>query len=204
MLAGRDDEAQRLAAEARAAGLRAGDRNAELFATLVRFGIQAQHEAFDEVDIEFIRDKISNSPAGIAYRGGYAWILAGRGDIERARSEFDAVMAVPHAFDTNWLSLQAECAETAVLLADRGHAATLYTRLAPYAGRPATAGRGVTNYGAVDRHLGGLAALLGRREDAIRHLENAIRLNGALGCAVWRAHAQRDLSRIVASGSLTG
>ena len=82
------------------------------------------------------------------------------------------------------------------------HAATLYERLAPYAGRPATAGRAVTNYGAIDRHLGILAAVLGRKEDAIRHLENAIRVNEALGCTVWRAHAQRHLSLIAASGSL--
>jgi hypothetical protein len=108
-------------------------------------------------------------------------------------------MALPHAFDTNWLSLQAECAETAVLVGHRAHAATLYERLAPYAGRPATAGRAVTNYGAIDRHLGRLAAILDRKEDAIRHLENAIRVNEILGCTVWRAHAQRDVSRITAA-----
>jgi tetratricopeptide (TPR) repeat protein len=200
VLAGRYDEAERLASEAEDAGRRAGDGNAELFATLVRFGIHIQCDAFDiEADIEFVQDKISNSPAGIAYRGGYSWILAGGGDLERARSELDAVMALPHAFDTNWLSLQAECAETAVLVGDRAHAATLYERLAPYAGRPATAGRAVTNYGAIDRHLGGLAAVLGRNEEAIRHLETAISVNEALGCTVWRAHAQRDLSRIAAN-----
>jgi DNA-binding SARP family transcriptional activator/tetratricopeptide (TPR) repeat protein len=201
VLAGRYDEAERLAVEAEEEGRRAGDRNAELFYTLVRFTIQIERAAFDDADIEFVQDKISNSPAGIAYRGGYAWILAGRGDIERARSELEAVMALPHAFDTNWLSLQAECAETAVILGETTHAATLYQRLAPYAGRPATAGRAVTNYGAIDRHLGRLAAVLGRKEDAIRHLENAIRINEALGCTVWRAHAQRDLSRIVATSA---
>ena len=200
VLAGRYDEAERLASEAEEAGRRAGDRNAQLFRTLVRFGIQIERAAFDDADIEFVQDKISNSPAGIAYRGGYAWILAGRGDIERARSELEAVMALPHAFDTNWLSLQAECAETAVILGDSTHAGTLYRRLAPYAGRPATAGRAVTNYGAIDRHLGNLAAVLGRNEDAIRHLENAVRVNEVLGCTVWRAQAERDLSRIAATG----
>jgi hypothetical protein len=106
-------------------------------------------------------------------------------------------MAAPHAFDTNWLSLQVECAEASVLIEDATHAATLYERLAPYAGRPATAGRGSCSYGAIDRPLGGLAALLGREEDAVRHFEDAIRLNEALGCKVWRAHAERQLARIV-------
>jgi hypothetical protein len=105
-------------------------------------------------------------------------------------------MALPHAFDANWLSLQAECAEASVLVNDAAHAATLYERLLPYAGRPVTAGRSVVSYGAVDRVLGGLAQLLERHDDAVRHLHDAIRLNTALGCTVWREHSERDLARI--------
>jgi hypothetical protein len=84
-----------------------------------------------------------------------------------------------------------------VRLDDPTYAPVLYERLAPYAGHPATAGRAVCSYGAVDRMLGGLAALLGRQADAVRHLEDAIRINDALGCMVWREHAERDLTRIV-------
>jgi hypothetical protein len=108
-------------------------------------------------------------------------------------------MTVPHPLDANWLSFQAECAEAAVLTNDASCAATLYERLMPYAGRPATAGRAVVSFGAIDRHLGALAAVLGRRNDAIRHLENAIRLNQALGCNVWRTRAERLLSRVAAA-----
>jgi hypothetical protein len=106
-------------------------------------------------------------------------------------------MSLPHAFDANWLSLQVECAEASVLLDDPRHAHVLYERLAPYAGRPSTAGRAVCSYGAVDRTLGRLAALLGRQADAVRHLEDAIRINDTLGCTVWREHAERDLTRII-------
>ena len=200
MLAGRYDDAERLTAEAEEVGVRAGDRNAELFAGMVRFCGQIEREAFDEIDIEFVEDKIANSPAGNAYRGSYAWILAALGETERAGEELRVTMALPHAFDANWLSLQAECAEVTVLLHDATYAAALYECLAPYAGRPATAGRGVSSYGAVDRALGGLAALLGRDADAVRHLQDAIRLNEALGCAVWRSHAERDLARLVRPG----
>src|SRR5205085_4628437 len=136
MLAGRYDEVERLSAEAEEAGVRAGDRNAELFAGMVCFCAQVQREAFDETDVEFIRNKIANSPAGHAYRSSYAWILAGLGETERAREELQTTMTLPHAFDANWLSLQAECAETSVLIDDATYAATLYERLAPYAGRP--------------------------------------------------------------------
>ncbi len=196
MLAGRYDDVERLSARAEEAGLRAGDRNARLFAGMVRFCAQLERGAFEEMDIEFVEDKIANSAVGVAYRSSYAWILAGRGETERARKELHATMALPHAFDANWLSLQAECAEASVLIEDATHAGTLYERLEPYAGRPATAGRGVSSYGAVDRLLGGLAEILGRHDDAVRHLKDAIRLNAALGCTVWREHAERHLARI--------
>jgi len=195
MLAGRYDDVERLSAEAEQAGLRAGDRNAELFAAMARFCAQLERGAFEEIDVAFVEDKIANSAVGVAYRGSYAWILAGRGETERAREELHATMALPHAFDANWLSLQAECAEASILIEDATHAGTLYERLEPYAGRPATAGRGVSSYGAVDRLLGGLAELLGRQGDTVRHLEDAIRLNTTLGCIVWREHAAAHLAR---------
>lgn len=158
---------------------------------------QLEREEFEEIDVEFIEDKIASSPIGVAYRSSYAWILAGRGDTERAREELHATMALLHAFDANWLSLQAECAEACVLIGDDAHTATLYERLLPFAGRPATAGRGVTSYGAVDRLLGDLAELLGRQDEAVRHLDAAIRQNASLGCIVWQERAERRLSRIV-------
>src|SRR5262249_41044393 len=140
-LAGRYDDAERLASIAEDAGTRAGDRNAELFAGMVRVCETLQRQAFEELPLGFVEDKIANSPAGPAYPGPYAGALAALGETERARSELAPAMAFPHAFDANWLSLQPECAEATVLLDDPPHAALLYERLAPYAGRPATAGR---------------------------------------------------------------
>ncbi|MGH2885963.1 MAG: hypothetical protein ACRDPA_25260 [Solirubrobacteraceae bacterium] len=60
----------------------------------------------------------------------------GRGETERAREELHATMALQHALDANWLSLQAECAETSILIDDAAHAQTLYERLLPHAGPP--------------------------------------------------------------------
>ncbi|HZQ65024.1 MAG TPA: AAA family ATPase [Gaiellaceae bacterium] len=197
MLAGRYEDAERLARTAEEAGMRAGDRNAELFVGMVRVCERLQREAFEELPLEFVEHKIATSPAGPAYRGSYAWALAGLGETDRAREELDRAMTFPHAFDANWLSLQAECAEASMLLNDPTHASVLYERLSPYAGRPATAGRAAWSSGAIDRLLGGLAALLGRKPDAVRHLEDAIRINDTLGCTVWREHARRQLTRIV-------
>jgi hypothetical protein len=204
MLAGRYEDVERLSAEAEQAGLSAGDRNAPVLASIVRFCARLEREAFNETDLTFVKDKIANSPAGIAYRGGYTWILAGLGETERARAELHATMELTHAFDANWLSLQVELAEASVLIGDATFGVSLYERLAPYAGRPVTAGRAACSYGAVDRSLGGLAGLLGRERDAVRHLADAIQLNDAFGAAVWRARAERDLARTMSRGPLVG
>jgi DNA-binding SARP family transcriptional activator len=196
LLAGRFEAADALAAEARERGVRAGDRNADLFADMLLFTGQLERGELDQVDLAFVEDKIATSPAGPAYAGSYAWMLAARGEPDRARATLAQVIAHPHAFDANWMSAQAECAEACVLLGDATHAGVFYDRLLPYAGRPATAGRAVTSYGAVDRHLGGLAALLGRRDDAVRHLRAAIDRNAVLGCTVWREHSRWWLHRI--------
>ena len=83
------------------AGLRAGDRNAELSVAIVRYCSALEREAFDEMDVAFVEDKIANSPAGVAYRGGYTWMLAGLGETDRAREQLHAAMELTHAFDAN-------------------------------------------------------------------------------------------------------
>ena len=196
MLAGRYDEAEALTAEAEQAGIRAGDRNAELFAGMVRFNAQMEREDYGALDMPFLEDKIANSPAGPAYRSSYAWILAATGEPGIAHRELDAVMASQQAFDANWLSAQAEATEACLLLRHTGHAAVLYERLLPYSGRPGTAGRGVCSFGSLDRHLGGLAALLGRTAEAERHLEAAIAQDEATGCAVWAERGRAALASL--------
>jgi hypothetical protein len=195
VLAGRYDEAERLAAQAEEAGVRAGDRNATMFAGMLGFVGQLARGEFDLVDLDFVEEKIATSPAGPAYLGSYAWVLAGRAD-PRAADALAEAMAHDDAFDANWLSAQAECAEASMLLGDDTYAATLYDRLAPYAGRPVTAGRAVSSYGAVDGCLGGLASLLGRHDDAVRHLRDAVRRNDEMGCVIWRDAARRRLDEL--------
>jgi DNA-binding SARP family transcriptional activator len=192
-LAGRFTEAAGLTAAAREDGTRAGDRNAELFAAMVDGLAHLERLEFHRTDMEFLKDKLANSPAGAAYASYLVWILAGLGRAEEATRHLDDWTRRELAFDANWLSAQAEAAEAIVLLDDPTHAQLVYDRLAPYAGRPATAGRAVVSYGALDRHLGGLAAVLDRRDDAIGHLRAAIDRDAGLGCTVWRLHAQRRL-----------
>jgi hypothetical protein len=86
-----------------------------------------------------------------------------------------------------------------IALGDAEHAAALYAALAPYAGRPVTAGRAVASYGAADRQLAGLAALLGRDADAGRHFEAALARNAELGALPWLARTQLAYARFLAA-----
>jgi hypothetical protein len=92
---------------------------------------------------------------------------AGTGQVPRAR-ELNTVMALPHPFDAIWLSLQVECAKASVLLDDPTPHPCSTNGSLPMRAAPATVGRAVCSYGAIDRPLGGLAALLGRPTDAMR------------------------------------
>ena len=157
---------------------------------------------FHLVDMALLLDRIANSRAGPAYEAFLAWTLAALGRPEEARRSLDDWMRRELAFDANWLSSQAEAAEAVVVLGDPTHAQALYDRLARYAGRPATAGRAVASYGAVDRQLGSLAALLGRRDEAILHLRTAIDRDAELGCTVWRLHGQRRLHALAPDAAL--
>jgi hypothetical protein len=137
-------------------------------------------------------------------------VLAALGRADEARAQLELVTADGFAalpFDANWPSAMGELAEACIALGEPEHAGPLYDLLAPYAGRPLTSGRAVVSYGAADRHLAGLAALLGRREAAARHLEAALRLNSAMGMTTWVertrvAYAQLDAPPAGKKGSV--
>ena len=112
-------------------------------------------------------------------------------------------MARAHAFDANWLSAQAEAAEASHAARRPDPRATSSTTGSPRTpAAPRRRAEPSCSYGAVDRHLGGLAALLGRRDDAIRHLRTAIDRDAELGCTVWRLHGQRGLHELAPDAAL--
>jgi DNA-binding SARP family transcriptional activator len=192
-LAGRCDDAERRRLQALEQGERAGDRNAELFAGMVEHVVLCERRDYPAIDRAFIEDKLANSPAGPAYRSALVWLLAGLGLTDEAHRHLEDWVAHDLAFDANWLSAQAEIAEGLAILGDPTHAQLVYDRILTFAGRPATAGRAVAHFGALDRHLGYLAALLGRRDDAIAHLRAGIDRDAQMGCTVWRLHGQLKL-----------
>jgi hypothetical protein len=180
-------------------GERAGDRNAGLFREMLVFAEVIQRGTWDELDLDLLHDKIETSPAGMAWRCSYAWLLADTGRADAAREQFARIAADDFAalpFDVNWASGMGELASACIELGDPELAAPVYERLLPYADVALTAGRAISSFGSTDRLLGGLAAVLGRPDEAASRLGTAMRRNERNGFTVWADHARRALDEL--------
>jgi class 3 adenylate cyclase len=130
-----------------------------------------------------------------AWRSALALILAETGDIAAARCEFELLAA--HDFtdlpaDGNWLLSVAFLAQTCVILDDARRAALLYDLLLPCAHRNVVIARAIACYGSVSRLLGLLAMTMRRWQEAIRHFEQALAKNTAMGARPYVARTCHD------------
>ncbi len=135
------------------------------------------------------------------WRTVLAWLLAETGRSDEARDIVDSFAAdgfrgLP--LDGIWLGAVAYLAETAATLEDPTHAAALHELLEPYADRNVAIGWASTCAGSASRHLGLLADLLGRRDEAVARLEFALAMNERMRARPWVVHAQVDLARVLA------
>ena len=108
--------------------------------------------------------------------GTGAWAAAGAGDVEGVLSRLgDRPTADLVAADAGyqWQIAVVGTAIAASTVADRRWSEAAYDLLAPYSGRNLVFGY-VAYLGAVDHHLGTLATVLGRHDEAVPHLEAAL------------------------------
>jgi hypothetical protein len=89
-------------------------------------------------------------------------------------------------------------------LADRAAAERLYELLLPLAGRRVVNAGSTADFGAADRSLGLLAAVLGRMDLAASHLEVAIRSDEKVGSGPMRAWNAADLARVLRQRGAAG
>jgi tetratricopeptide (TPR) repeat protein len=131
------------------------------------------------------------------HRAALALLLLDLGRELDARELFDALAEDEFRIlsrDNEWLLAISLAGEACSLLHDATTAEVLYRQLLPFAGRHA-AGYAEGSVGAADRYLGLLCTTLGRIDDAIRHLDEAVALNERLGARPWAAHSRRDLAQ---------
>ena len=199
-LQGRWAESRRLLEQAVALGARAGDGNAVLVSRLGFFQSALADEAFEDVPLDLLEERIRTSPAGWAYRQSYIWTLAALGREDEARAQIEIVRAAggPSAWprDTNWISAVQELAEAAWLLRDRDLGAELCELAAPFADRIVSSTRALHMIGPVSAVLGRLDDLLGDAAAAATHYEDAIARSRRAGAPVWAVRDTRRLGEL--------
>jgi len=119
---------------------------------------------------------------------------------EEARAVFDELAADGFASLPNDMSGPGSLeilADVCYYLNDGPRAAILYERLLPVAEYCIVLGIAAVCTGSASAPLGGLAAVLGRFDDAERHFEDAIEMNRKLRAPTWVAEAQLGYARML-------
>jgi class 3 adenylate cyclase len=183
LLDGAIDEAERLAQESRRAGARAEQPLAEQYYGIQMTQIRSMQGRAAEL-IPAVRELAERFPGIPAWRGGLISLAARSGDDELAKRELerfagDDFSAIPR--DVNWFAGMSLLAEAIALIGDTERAERAYEALLPHSGLVIVVARAAGCNGPVDRVLGMLAQLIGRTEDAERHLGDAVETATRMG-----------------------
>jgi tetratricopeptide (TPR) repeat protein len=194
--------AERLVAEAQAAGERAGDRNAGLFAYGMRTWMHTSVGAFTEAGLAEVDAYVRASPAVPAWRCLRGWFLAELGRRDEAQRELDALAGERFSLfpkDANWMPAVAELTETVRILGDRARAAELYALLLPYRDRHLCCMRASWSFGPAEDALAVLAATSGDTQAAQEHFEAALAVEASWGARAWWARTGFRYARFLAA-----
>jgi DNA-binding CsgD family transcriptional regulator/tetratricopeptide (TPR) repeat protein len=140
------------------------------------------------------------------WRPGLVALLAELGMEAEARRELDRVVdeGIDRYRESLWLASLTYLADACASLGDEAAAELLYPELEPFAGTNVMIGHLVSCYGAADRYLGMLAAVLGDAERARAHFEGALELNRRMGAHTWIAHTAYEYARFLLSAGSAG
>ena len=127
-------------------------------------------------------------------RAGLALIYAESGDLDRARTELDAIVALhspieslPHDF--NWWFITTTMSYAAVATQSHDLARSLYAMNVPYAARNAASAGGIS-FGSAELALARLAAMLGDDDAAEGHFGRALKHNISTRQRTWVAYSR--------------
>jgi tetratricopeptide (TPR) repeat protein len=203
LLDGLLDEAEALAAAAVSSGIRSEGVTAPQYYAVQVLYLRREQARMGELE-DPVREALATNPDRAAWRAGLALMLHETGRTEEARREFGVLAR--HDFgwiprDGDWMVVAALAAELAHALDDAERAAILYELLEPFAGTNVVIGLGAVCLGAVSRYLGRLALTLGRHDEAMAHLRQAVAANASLGAVVELAHSRVDLAWALGPGT---
>jgi DNA-binding CsgD family transcriptional regulator len=204
LLEGHLAEAEDRARQALAFGARMPTLDAAGIYGMQMFSIRREQGRLKEL-APLLAHFVRSTPEGGAWRPGLALIYTELGMTDEARAEFEALAAdgfaaVPR--DGLWPGCLGYLAEACAFLGDADRAALLYAFLLPYAGRNLVAGPNIACAGAVERHLGMLAAVMQRWPEAVRHFEAALDSNARQGARPWLAHTRYEYAAMLLARGL--
>jgi AAA ATPase domain len=207
VLAGRLDEAERLAAEGLAVGQRAHDQAVGVYVPVVVALVRLLQGRLAELE-GAVRELVARYPAVPAWRGTLVVTLAHAGRHDEARAELDWLAARDLADlprDQQWLCNLALLAMACQRLGDRRRAAVVYELLLPCAGRLVPTTRlAVGCLGAVSHYLGILAATMARWDDAAAHLREAVETNSRAGALCFLAQSRHEYAHALRARDAPG
>jgi DNA-binding CsgD family transcriptional regulator len=133
------------------------------------------------------------------WRPGLAVVLAELGMEREAKRELSRLAAegIDGYQASLWLATLTYLTDACAAVNDEGMAAIVYPELEPLAGTNVMIGHLVACYGAADRYLGMLAAMLGEPGRAEEHFEQAMEQNRRMGASTWVAHTAYEYGRFL-------
>ncbi len=165
---------------------------------MLAYGTQLLEIRRHEGRLDEMASFLAQIPEAEAASAGVRQLLAGvyadLGDEQHARALLALDVATAFAevpADESWMMAMSCCATAAVMLHDRDASSMLYDKLLAFEGRVVSVYTIVT--GGIARHLGRLAAELGRYDDADRHFAVALDLHERIRAPYWIASTLLDL-----------
>jgi hypothetical protein len=191
LLAGRFEDAERLAREALEIGREGRGVTAEATFLFQMRVVCAEQGRLEEVAPQF--DRLAE--LRVAWRVDPLYHLTRLDRRAEVHALFERLATrdfsdLPR--DMFWLWNAAYLAEACVYLRDTRRAALLYDLLLPYGERCLVMGQSGGCEGALARHLGRLAATLERWEDAAGHFERALAIHTRMGARPLLAHTRHE------------
>lgn len=194
------DEALARVEDAGAIATRSGQPEAMAFFVGQLLNVRFEQGTLGELE-PMVAAQVQANPGIPAFRAALALARCESGMTDQAREVLEAEAADGFArfpYDSNWLVGLAIYAEVCGRTGGAGAAARLHAILEPYAEQVAF--NSATTWGSVQRHLGNLAAVMGRPAEAQERLRDAAARHEAMGAPLWLARTRLDLARLLAAG----
>ena len=200
LLEGRFRDSERLARQALEMGERAHSRNARMMADFTQLTEAfRQSGRFEDMEEQY-RRFVEAFPemASVADWIGFALATVGQGDQAKARADLERLAATGMLTGLGaggmWIVMTVFMAEVAAGVRSVPAAEVLYEALRPFGPQFVICGTAGATYGSVWHHLGLLADVLGRTDEAEEHFERAIAAHRAAGALPYLAHTQREFA----------